>query len=234
MQFIHQIFTKPAAGQKSTKAIPARIVAVALCATTGSLWAQAPYGMQTLQNNRDAVLAEQGSPGASTTNKPSVALKDIYSNFNDDPDFLYRGTAWVITSESSAYSKQQFVAMPFTPAADSLVRKMQLALTHYSGTNAATVSVHADAVGLPGKVLASFELTDLPPFPSCCEVMKGTIRPLLVRAGETYWVVVTVPDGVHAEWHQNSTKLTGVFAIDLGEGWKQVQGKLSAFRVLGY
>lgn len=227
MQFIHQTLAKPAAGQKSRKTIPARIVAAALCATSGSLWAQAPSGVQALQSSRAAEVAVQGSPSAARTNKPSVVLKDIYSNFNDDPASIYKARALSL-------STQQIVAMPFRPAADALVRKIQLALTYISGTNAATVSIHANAAGLPGEILASLELTDLPAFGSCCEIMKGTIRPLLVRAGETYWVVATVPDGARAGWNHNSIGARGVFAIDLGDGWKQVRGSPGAFRVIGY
>jgi hypothetical protein len=158
----------------------------------------------------------------------------IYSTFNSDQSNLYNCcVAWTISTTDSVLGFQQFIAMPFTPSASYKLTSIQIALAYFEGANSLTVALAKDKGGLPGKTMASFTVTDVPPGGSCCGIEAVTPKGVKVKANTTYWVVVTAQNDTWGGWDEDSTGQSGTFAFDTGTGWQLTSGPLGAFAVIG-
>lgn len=84
-------------------------------------------------------------------------------------------------------------ATGFTPSSNMTVTKMKLGIAYQSGNfTDVIVTLNGDNEGIPGAVLATWKMKDLPVFGSCCEV-KGHAVPnggVAVTAGTPYWIVI--------------------------------------------
>lgn len=164
----------------------------------------------------------------------AAGLREIYSTFSSDDSNLYDCcVAWTLTTDQSILQFQQFVATPFTTDRPGLLRKVQLALSYFTGANSLSISLRADANGLPGKTLHTFKVGDIPPGGSCCDVEVVSPKVMLLRGNTTYWVVAIAKADTWGGWNLNNINANGPFAIDVGSGWEMTSGTLGAFRVLG-
>jgi hypothetical protein len=130
----------------------------------------------------------------------------------------------------------QSAANPFTSSGNYQLSQIDLALSFLSGTNSATVTLNSDSSGLPGAVLATWNLSSLPVFGTCCTV--ETLTPsstVFLSAGTQYWIVAAPgASNTWDAWNLNNTGATGLIAFDNGTGFFGVSGRtLSAFDVLG-
>jgi hypothetical protein len=158
----------------------------------------------------------------------------IYSTFNSDQSNLYNCcVAWTISTTQSILGFQQFVAMPFTPSSTYKLTSIQLALAYFAGANSLDVALAKDKGGMPGKTITSFTVTNVPPGGDCCDIEAVTPVGVKVKAGLTYWVVVSAEADTWGGWDQDSTGASGTFAFDAGSGWQVTSGTLAAFAVIG-
>lgn len=136
--------------------------------------------------------------------------------------------------------EQPAVAMSFVPQGDYTVHEIRLALTNLSGSEQATVTLNADAGGIPGQTLAKFKVKTMPRFGKCCATRSvSTDEGVRVSAGQTYWVAAHVPKkfGVtDSAW--NVTLIEDLFyypmAVRHGDRtWFAVSDWASAFAVYG-
>jgi len=161
-------------------------------------------------------------------------LTTIYTTFNEDVSNLYNCcSGWTVSSAGSIVGAKQAVAMPFTPSANGKVKQVVLGIGWVTGVNKVTVSVNADAGGVPGAALRKGGASDLPTFGSCCDTVAVSVKGIPVSAGTTYWVVATAKKDTWAAWNNNTIGAEGPFAFDAGSGWQATSGNLSAFSVLG-
>jgi hypothetical protein len=79
------------------------------------------------------------------------------------------------------------LAFPFTPRQDAQVRKIRVAMAHFSGPNRVEVDLMDDAGGVPGRILRRYHVSDLPPFGACCETERDRSPPVPVSVGMQYW-----------------------------------------------
>jgi hypothetical protein len=194
-------------------------------ATAGASVSAARVTYTPPQAQRVAAPAWYGSESKST---------EIYSTFNSDESNLYDCCiAWTVSTTASVLGAQQFIATPFTPTASATLKSIQLALSYFAGANSLTVSLAKDSGGLPGKTIKSFTVTDVPPGGSCCDVEAVAPKGVKVKAGKTYWVVVTASADTWGGVNENNINVSGTFAFDNGTGWQLTSGTLGAFRVLG-
>ncbi|MGC2450819.1 MAG: choice-of-anchor R domain-containing protein [Candidatus Sulfotelmatobacter sp.] len=130
-----------------------------------------------------------------STEGPGAALVTIYSNLGPKNNVYNPNGGWIVAGPQDPYTKQQQdVAIPFTPASDSMVTKIAVPVQYYGyGKNAGTIQLAADASGLPGAVLASRDGTNGPTFGvGCCKLAIWTLAsPVAVVAGTQYWIVAT-------------------------------------------
>lgn len=124
-----------------------------------------------------------------------AGLVTIYSNLGPRKNAYNGQGGWIAAGPQDPYTnQQQDVAIPFTPASDSTVTAIQLPVQYYSyGTNNATIELAADASGVPGAVLASRDLQNLPTFGvGCCKLGLWKLTTgVPVTAGTQYWIVAT-------------------------------------------
>jgi len=160
-------------------------------------------------------------------------LKVIYSTLNDDRDKAYDCCTGLALNNSPSSREQQFIAMPFTPAEDGHVRRVDLAITWTGGANRVSISLRADAGGVPGDVIKQAGESDFPVSGTCCELKAVSTGRIAVQGGVRYWIVARPTADMWGAWNDNTIGATGDFAFKQNEGWVAWNGSLGAFAVLG-
>jgi hypothetical protein len=170
---------------------------------------------------------------------PDAGLKVIYNNISTYPLGRYWCcSGWTISASGSIIGAQFADAMPFTPTSNAHVTKIVVGVGYVTGTNGVTVSLNDDNNGLPGDPIASFDLSNLPTFGTCCVLEIQNYSPgTAVTKGTQYWIVVTTgpntPDTWDA-WNQNDTNETSqTFAFQDNGVWSITSGILGSFAVFG-
>lgn len=164
----------------------------------------------------------------------------IYNNLSNYPLGVYWCcTGYTISGPNSIIGATYADAMPFTPSANGTVNKIAVAVGWVTGANAVTVSLNADAGGVPGAVIGKFDLNGLPSFGSCCVVeSKSSSKGASVTAGTQYWVVVQTTSGgtdTWAAWNDNDTNQTIQPTAFYNNGsWLPSSGIVGGMAVLGH
>ena len=132
------------------------------------------------------------------TQSPDAAeagLATIYTNFGVKKD-VYDGTGgWIAAGPQDTYTnQQQDVAIPFIPVNNATVTRIKVPFQYYGyGKNAGTIALASDASGLPGTVLATDNVKNLPVFGiGCCKLTTWGLKTgVQVTAGAQYWIIAT-------------------------------------------
>jgi hypothetical protein len=173
------------------------------------------------------------SPGADSATGSRIVL---YSDFNKDPNNRYTWTSGFTISGPESGLGMSTAAMAFTPAQDSNVRKIIVAMGWFGGVNAAKIILREDAAGEPGNVLKIYSLGDFPVYPgTCCQTEFVTSKPEPVKAGVQYWLEARAVGDSELVWFANSTGATGRVANRWtgSGGWNVGNSYPSAFKILG-
>jgi hypothetical protein len=170
-------------------------------------------------------------------------LVTIYSNLNSAmPTYDYT-KGYYVAGPASAVG-QHWLAMPFTPAANSHVQKIELAMQWNSlGTNDVTIKIAKGATVPTSYVAGSITtLVTLPTFTgaNCCPLPTVNYggAGIFLTGGTQYWVVaITNSASTKTEdiWCLVWNDAIGTFAYNHGHGWirKSDQDPELAFAVLG-
>lgn len=124
---------------------------------------------------------------------PKPKAVTIYSNLASDyPKGLYFAGEGETIYASGGNS--QFVAGGFTPTASTKAVEVQVAVGNFGdGNSTYTLSINADASGVPGTALASKVITSTNTFGECCGVVSVKFPAGVALAANTpYWVVVSL------------------------------------------
>jgi hypothetical protein len=161
-------------------------------------------------------------------------MTEIVNTFNDDPNNAYDCCqGWTLSSTGSIVGAKQSIAMPFTPAADTNLRQVVVGIGWVTGANHVTLSLSADANGVPGDSIKRAQEDDFPVFGTCCEVVSQPSKPIPLTGGMQYWLVARVTADTWAAWNVNNIGMSGPFAFNPGGGWVASEGPLGAFAVFG-
>jgi len=134
---------------------------------------------------------------------PDGALADpvVYSNFgaaNGGNDYQ-TGLSWTVGNDLVGNSA---IGEVFTVAQTGTLATIAIALQFVSGTNAATISLRADAGGVPGAVLESFSVSNLPVDDGAFHVpttVTDSVNAVLV-SGSDYWIVASTSASNLLSW----------------------------------
>jgi hypothetical protein len=164
---------------------------VAIIAASPGAFARNDIGFS--QDGRLAFAAPHAATAAARhyVKKPESAT--IFSNLASAyPNGLYFSGEGETIYASGADS--QFVAGGFTPTASATAVEVQVAVGEFGdGKSSYTLSINADASGVPGAVLASTMVTSAAPFGACCGLVTGKFKSgVALTAGKPYWVAVTL------------------------------------------
>lgn len=107
-----------------------------------------------------------------------------------------------------------------------------------SGTNSANVELFSDASGLPGTVIRTFNLSNLPSYGATTIQASQTISGIggiLLTGGTQYWLAVLPGDSTSAlDWNDSDVGGgTNAVSTDGGSTWEPGFGTVQAFDVLG-
>jgi hypothetical protein len=130
--------------------------------------------------------------------------------------------------------------MAFTPNKGTYVlTKLDLAIVWVSGTNGYKLELRDDDEGIPGRTIASWEVTGLPKGGTTSNTVE-TIKAgglIILERGHQYWLVPIPNSDEGAAWSLNTVSATGngAYSHDGGETWtSKVYNPNGAFDVLGF
>ena len=131
-------------------------------------------------------------------------------------------------------------ATPFTPKGNFHLARVKVAVLNSAGTNGVTLTLNHDNNGQPGTAIRTWNLVNLPPFPSCCRLdVVRLSKTVLVKKGVQYWLVATTgknTEDANDSWNMNSRSIFGTVGQRFGRGQWQIttnSALLPAFSVLG-
>jgi hypothetical protein len=172
--------------KKIKRAVLGLLVVTLAC---GTLLAQS--GLVKAHGKHHGTITRSETP--STT-----GMVTIFSNMLAVTGNQYNDTFgfYVLGPDNSEGDAEQWIAIPFTPAANSHVEELQLAVGIISGTNLLNVTLAADGGGIPGKSLASKTVSNVPEAWTCCKLVTVKFKSpgISVTAGTQYWIVATSDD----------------------------------------
>ncbi|MFZ0802015.1 MAG: choice-of-anchor R domain-containing protein [Terriglobales bacterium] len=210
-------------------------------------WGQNQY---VFSPDLKSVRATQAPTHITPAPKQDVALTTIAGNFSRYPEATYF-SVWgnTIAQGGGNFPFQVWEAIPFTPTADATVTKLQVSAGRQGGGTAGfELGLYTDAGGVPGTVIKSEHITNLPAYGECCAVAEADDPAgIPVTAGTQYWVVVstTAADTDIYAWAFNSTNMTATLAAEWCQGsstycgensgkWTAYQYVQLGFNVLGH
>jgi hypothetical protein len=156
-----------------------------------------------LAQSRPTIAHSTIHSAANTPPEPAAAgLVTIYSNMFPVTDNVYNDTiGYYVTGPDNSISGlgEQWISIPFTPAANAHVEELQLAVGFVSETKRFDVTLASDNGGVVGNALGTKSVTQIPEFGKCCKLVTVKFRApgIAVTAGTQYWIVAT-PDDVFA------------------------------------
>jgi hypothetical protein len=172
--------------------------------------------------------------------KPDTAVPEgtvtIYSNFGSG--YSYNCClGWTETGPSSG-EPVYMEAMAFTPTKGTyLLTQLDLAIGYISGTNGYKLELRDDHEGVPGRKIASWNVTGLSSFGSNNTVETIKVRGLVfLLRHHQYWLVAVPNSDEWAAWPENTVGAKGQISqsTDSGVTWGTFNNTNGAFDVLGW
>jgi len=163
----------------------------------------------------------------------------VYSNFGAgntyDP-----ANGWTESGAGSFTGFNSLQAMAFTNATGQnlVLSQIDIADSFVAGNNSMTLNLYADGGGVPGAVLESWTVNNLPGLGTCCpiETVFGTAG-VVLQNGATYFLAPASDSVTWEAWNWNIIGAAGPGAVsaDGGATWTVTSSYSpnSAFDVLG-
>lgn len=156
---------------------------------------------------------------------PQAAANTIFNNFG--PNFDYNCcVGGILTGPTWGMGGWIVQANQFTAAVSGNVWQINIALGYVDGTpNGAIVSLWTDSSGIPGTMLGSWDITNLPHFGTCCVVNTITgISGISVTAGQSYFLMAAAPGNAFDAWSWNTIGDVGMIDTSYDGGATWIQG----------
>jgi hypothetical protein len=203
------------------------LAAAALVAGPASA-AKITFNGITVEDNGRATIAQRPTTMVAPPHL-DAKLKAIYSNIGFKyPNSLYFCClGWAVSGPTSILNAQNWIASPFTPTADRVLKRADLALQLGAGTNEAVIGIYDDNGNVPGTLLGKVTVTDLTGVASCCGLVVAMFREgIPVKAGQQYWLAAMTSKkatDTYATWLENTSDEISAaqLAGNSGSGWQQ-------------
>jgi hypothetical protein len=118
--------------------------------------------------NRGPLIARDDADDAGL-----VKIANNFTEYANSPYWGWFGYAVFGPGQGAGNGTEWWLATPFTPAANHVATKVEVAAEYDYGTNAIVLGLYDDAGGVPGKQLHSWQLKNLP-HAVCCTVVGGS------------------------------------------------------------
>jgi hypothetical protein len=164
--------------------------------------------------NRDGRLAIATKAPATVTPAhvdPPATISGNLSTYPFGTFFCCFGNT--IAGINSALGFEVWVAIPFTPAANVKVHKIEASVGWIENTDTNfLLSVYNDSNGVPGTAIKKFKAVAANEYGACCTLVTGSSSAgISVTGGKQYWLVVSTDDKNHGTffgaWAFNSTDM---------------------------
>lgn len=201
--------------------------------------------------HESSAISFAGNPGwAMATNHSTVVhpvdpnpakLFTIFSNLGRGKQ-VYTDNVGLDVAGPDSGVQEEWIAMPFTPTSNAEVTQISVAVQHNTGSpNSFVLSLNQNdpSNDLPGKVIHTWVVHNLPRFGTCCTLdVVRVAKGLKVRKGTQYWVAAETNSSerkTRDEWDYAYAGIEGPYAINNnnGQGWYQYTAFTSAFGVFG-
>ncbi|HEX4158745.1 MAG TPA: hypothetical protein VHY79_09730 [Rhizomicrobium sp.] len=129
---------------------------------------------------------------------------------------------WTISGPSSAIGEQIWSASQITPTVSGKVKSIAAGVGYVTGSNAAELAIYADASGLPGKMLWSADVSNLPTFGTTSTMtVGGKVTKVKLKANTPIWVAVQTDANSSDTWDawDVSNTTDAPLAQNTGSGW---------------
>ena len=140
-----------------------------------------------------SLSTENRGPLVARDDAEDAALITIANNFTqyaNSPYWGWFGYQVFGPGPGAGNGTEWWLATAFTPKANYLATRVEVAAEYDFGTNAAVLSLYDDAGGVPGKPLHNWQLTNLP-HSVCCTVVGGSDESgIPLTGGKQYWVAI--------------------------------------------
>jgi len=162
----------------------------------------------------------------------------VYSNFGAGNSYDCCN-AYTESGAGSFTGFNALQAMAFTNATGQnlTLTQIDIADSFVTGNNSMTLNLYADNAGVPGAVLESWTVNNLPDLGTCCAV--ATVfdsAGVVLLNGATYFIAPASDDVTWEAWNWNTIGMSGAGAISTDVGATWVPGPYDpngAFDVLG-
>jgi hypothetical protein len=220
--------------------IKSLLICVALLmVASGTLAAQDDQGITRINGGRMTIALHPNSQKIVQPAECASSFVTIYSDLGTGTNVYLPNIGWSVTGPEVAGGQVES-ATPFTPQRDFNLVLITAAILTASGTNGVTLSLNQDSDGKPGAAIITWNLMNLPVFPSCCTLDLARLeQTVTVEKGVQYWVVASTGEttlDTSDSWNMNSLSIFGTVGQRFGSGEWEVtvnSALLPAFSVLG-
>jgi hypothetical protein len=210
-QLPHPLTIGAQCSQQESRMFRHTLLALAGLAFAATAASAIPPGIELTKDHRKAIALTP--PSSVVHNLPGKAgLTKIFDNIGGK---YPEGTYWCCTGNTMAGSngmpgfEEWWLGTAFTPSADSTVTRIEVVASYISGPANLTLSIASDSNGVPGTVIESWVIKNLPKFGSCCTVtVQDDKTGIPVTAGTQYWITLTTDakeKDTWATWEYNDT-----------------------------
>lgn len=210
-----------------------------LMVALGTLAAQDREGIIRINGGSMTIALRSNPPRIEQSAADPASLVVIYSDLGTGTNVYLPNIGWSVTGPKVAGGKVDS-ATPFTPTRNFNLALIKVAVLSAAGTNGVTLSLNRDNSGTPGTAIKTWNLVNLPAFPSCCRLdlarLKKTVK---VKKGVQYWLVASTgktTQDASDSWNMNSRSIFGTVGQRFNNGAWQItknSALLPAFSVLG-
>jgi len=168
-------------------------------------------GITLTRDGRLAIATKAPSTITPAQVNPPATISGNLSDFPFGTFFCCFGNT--IAGINSALGFEVWVAIPFTPAANMKVHKVEASVGYLSNTDTNfLLGVYNDASGVPGTPIKNFKAVAANQYGACCTLVTASSGAgIPVTKGTQYWLVVSTNDKKHgaffAGWAFNSTDM---------------------------
>lgn len=131
-------------------------------------------------------------------------------------------SGWTISGPSSQIGEQIWTADQIMPTVSGKVTKIVVGVGYVTGNNAVELAIYSDASGLPGKMLWSGDLSNLPGFGTTSTTTENAkVKGVKIKANKPFWVSVQTDansSNTWDAWNQSNTT-DATLAQNTGSGW---------------
>jgi hypothetical protein len=130
---------------------------------------------------------------------------------------------WTVSGPSSQIGEQIWSAIQITPTVSGRLKHVVAGVGYVTGSNAAELAIYSDANGVPGTMLWSADVSNLPVFgtTSTTTVKAKVGTRVKIRANKPFWVAVQTDSNSANTWDawNESNTTDAPLAQNTGSGW---------------